>query len=209
VSRKSDDRAGWTCPDCERTYRISSARPRPVRCPKCEETRTRAEEDSVIEFAAVAMEPGPHAITASGEPTATGETESPVAVERSSAGRSARTAVAQPEAPTRKQFDQMIAHLESINRTMTLFRRFLWAIGVVALLNVLLVGASLIYGMSMLGSFSSLFPGGGSAGRNDASQHLNLNEQRAFNDLPPEVRRNLEAVEDYSNVLNELLEESR
>lgn len=103
----------------------------------------------------------------------------------------------------------MIAHLESINRTMTLFRRFLWAIGVVALLNVLLVGASLIYGMSMLGSFSSLFPGGGSAGRNDASQHLNLNEQRAFNDLPPEVRRNLEAVEDYSNVLNELLEESR
>ena len=137
------------------------------------------------------------------------EPESRFAVERSGAEGDAHVAAAQSDGPTREQFDQMIAHLESINRTMKLFRRFLWAIGIVALLNVLLVGASLIYGMSMLGSISSLFSGSGDAGGNGAGQKLNLDNPNALNNLPPEVRKNLEAVENYSDALNELLEEAQ
>ncbi len=203
MSRETNDRIAWTCPECERTYRIPKSRPRPARCTKCEEKKKRGSEDSDIEFAALPS-------TAASRPTsASSEPESPVAVDHSRAERSADVTATQPDGPTREQFDQMIAHLESINRTMKLFRRFLWAIGIVALLNVLLVGASLIYGMSMLGSISSLFSGSGALGGNDAGQDLNLNDPRALENLPPEVRKNLEAVENYSDALNGLLEEAR
>ena len=203
MSRETTDRIVWTCPECERTYRIPKSRPHPARCAKCEEKKKTADEDSDIEFASVPSAVAPRSAYASLEP------ESRIAVERSSAERPVHVAAAQPDGPTREQFDQMIAHLESINRTMKLFRRFLWAIGIVALLNVLLVGASLIYGMSMLGSISSLFSGNGDAGGNGAGQNLNLNDPNALNNLPPEVRKNLEAVENYSGALNELLEEAR
>jgi hypothetical protein len=203
VSRETTARIAWTCPECERTYRIPKSRSRPARCAKCEEKKKRADEDSDIEFAAVPPAAESRSASAMREPA------SPVAAEHSSATRPAHVVEAQSDGPTREQFDQMIAHLESINRTMTLFRRFLWAIGIVALLNVLLVGVSLIYGMSMLGSLSSLFSGSGAAVGNGAGQNLNLNDRRALNNLPPEVRKNLQAVENYSDALNELLEDER
>jgi hypothetical protein len=203
VSRETTDRIAWTCPECDRTYRIPKSRPRPARCAKCEQKKKTADEDSDIEFAAV-----PSAAESRSAPTSQGP-ESRFAVERSSAERPAHVAAVPSDGPTREQFDQMIAHLESINRTMKLFRRFLWAIGIVALLNVLLVGASLIYGMSMLGSISSLFSGSADVGGNGAVQNLNLDNPRALNNLPPEVRKNLEAVENYSDALNELLEEAK
>ena len=108
--------------------------------------------------------------------------------------------------PTREQFDEMIEHLASINRTMKLFRRFLWAIGIVALLNVLLVGASLLYGMSMLGSLFSGVSGSTDGDGGDIGQNLKLNDQRALNALPPEAQK---LIEDYSAQLNEALREAQ
>lgn len=100
----------------------------------------------------------------------------------------------------------MIEHLDSINRTMKLFRRFLWAIGIVALLNVLLVGASLLYGMSMLGSLFSGVSESTDAGGDGIGQNLNLNDQRALNALPPEAQK---IIEDYSTQLNEALRDAQ
>ncbi|MBI1310915.1 hypothetical protein GC176_06365 [bacterium] len=200
MSRETSDRIAWTCPECERTYRIPRSRPRPVRCARCAGKQKRIDDDSDVEFAALSSEPASQKPALTAAPTDRGELFSePGAV------LTVRGGASESAAPTREQLDQMIAHLESINRTMKLFRRFLWAIGIVALLNVLLVGASAIYGMSMLGS---LFSGGGS-GDNGARQNLNLNDQRALNALPPEVRKNLKAVEDYSDTLNELLNEGQ
>ncbi len=59
----------------------------------------------------------------------------------------------------------MIAHLESINWDHEAVSPLSGRRNCCALLNVeALVGASLIYGMSMLGSISSLFSGSGDAG---------------------------------------------
>ena len=197
MSRETTDRIAWTCPECERTYRIPKSRSRPARCTKCEEKKKTADEDSDIEFAAVPSEAESRSASANREPESLG------AFESSSAARHGHVVAAPSDAPTREQFDQMIAHLESINRTMKLFRRFLWAIGIVALLNVLLVGASLIYGMSTL---SSLFSGSGAADGNGAVQNLNLDNPRVLNGLPPQVQK---FAEEYSTELNKALEEAR
>ncbi len=199
MSRESTERVAWKCPECERTYRIPRSRSRPTRCTKCEGNQKRFDEESDIEFAAVPSAPVPRATHAVKETPADGGAASVANVLQTSTDDPASASVA----PTRDQFDQMIEHLASINRTMKLFRRFLWAIGIVALLNVLLVGASLLYGMSMLGS---LFSGSTDAGGDDIGQNLNLNDQRALNALPPEAQK---LIEDYSAQLNEALREAQ
>ena len=197
MSRGSSGRVAWTCPECERTYRIPRSRPRPERCANCEARQKRDTDDGDIEFASAPAEPALRTAFVR-EPLAAAVkagTSSFSAIDAESATESAP--------PTREQFDEMIAHLESINRTMRLFRRFLWAIGIVALLNVLLVGASLLYGMSML---SSLFSGGGGAGANGAGANLQLNDQRALDALPPEMKK---AIEDYFGAIDEAQRDAR
>lgn len=199
MSRETTERVTWKCPECERTYRIPRSRSRPARCANCEGKKKRVDEDSDIEFAAVPSEPAPRATH--------DLRETPVAAGAAIVSQSASTDPASASAtPTREQFDQMIEHLDSINRTMKLFRRFLWAIGIVALLNVLLVGASLLYGMSMLGSLFSGVSESTDAGGDGIGQNLNLNDQRALNALPPEAQK---IIEDYSTQLNEALRDAQ
>ncbi len=197
MSRGSSGRVAWTCPECERTYRIPQSLPRPERCANCEARQKRDTDDGDIEFAAAPAEPAPRAAFVR-EPLAAAVNAGTSSCSTIDAGAATESAL-----PTREQFDEMIAHLESINRTMKLFRRFLWAIGIVALLNVLLVGASLLYGMSML---SSLFSGGGGAGANGAGASLQLGDQRALDALPPEAKK---AIEDYLGAMDDALQDAR
>lgn len=210
MTRETTDRIAWTCPECERTYRIPRSRPRPARCAKCAGRQKRADDDSDVEFAEVPSEPAARSTLATPPTLAAREpaTQAGAAagVERPGAALAAAFGSSEATGPTQVQIAQVLEHLESISRTMKLFRRFLLAIGIVALLNVLLVGASVIYGIWMMGSLSSLFSGDGGAG---GAAGLNVNAPNGAAALPPQVQKDLRAVEDYSDALNELLQESK
>ncbi|MHC4876493.1 MAG: hypothetical protein ACYTGL_08335 [Planctomycetota bacterium] len=166
------------------------SRQRPVRCARCADN-SRDDDSGEIEF---------KSLSESAERTAS---VAPLPVAHSTEKSEKPSAVAGPGgAEVQRQLDQVLAHLDGISRTMKLFRRFIWAIGIAMLLNVVVVAACVIYGISMLGSLTGALSGSGGAGAHG-------NGQEAINALPEQFRRDFQAVEDYSNTLNELLEEAR
>lgn len=115
-----------------------------------------------------------------------------------------------------EQLDQILNHLEGISRTMRLIRKFVWAIGIATLLNILVVGVSLVYSVSMLGSFTSLFSGDGGlvapdpeAGNGGQPRGNGGGRGGPLDNvaIPQQARENLEKIEEYNNVLNDLLQE--
>ncbi len=190
MSRQAAERIAWTCPECRRTFRVPRSRKRPVRCARCA-GNSRDDDSGEIEFKSLS-EPAERAASVAPLPAA------------DTTGKSADTSADAQlgDAGIQRQLDEVLTHLDGISRTMKLFRRLVWGIGIAMLLNVVVVAACVIYGISMLGSLTGALSGSGDAGGN-------VNGQEAVNALPEQFRRDFQAVEDYSNTLNELLEEAR
>lgn len=112
----------------------------------------------------------------------------------------------------RQEREQLMAHVANISRTMTFFRRLVWALVIVMLLNFLLMGGALFYSMKQLSSMGGLLDGnagaqqpgggvvqGGGGGRVPVGGQLDR--------LPPALRERLKPVEDYYGQVNDLLDE--
>lgn len=195
MTEQSEARVVWQCPDCLRTFRLPRSRPQPVRCRQCAQ---RQAEEEPIEFAAAV----PDRAT---ERASNGSSVRP-AVTTASLIQSASTdpATGLSSDTTSAQMAQVLDHLSDIRRTMKLFRRFIWGIGIALLLNIALMGLSLLYGMSLIGSLSS-FVSGEAGSVPGQPGRIDVDRER----LPPRLQQDLQAVEEYSNVLNELLQDSR
>lgn len=108
------------------------------------------------------------------------------------------------------RIDEMLEHLEGITRTMNLVRWVMWGLGVATVLSVVVTVGGLLYSMSMIGSLTDLLgqPVGGLA-----TDELPAEGGRAGDDgvrnaqIPPQLREKLKPIEDYSNTVNELLNE--
>lgn len=111
--------------------------------------------------------------------------------------------------------DEMLKHLEGITRTMKLVRWVMWGLGGVTVLSVVVTAGGMLYSMSMIGSLSDLLnpPAGGFAidevhvGGGGAEGGRVGNDRVRDAQIPPQLREKLKPIQDYSDKINELLDE--
>ena len=106
--------------------------------------------------------------------------------------------------------DQILEHLEGISRTMKLVRWVMWGLGFATVVSVVVTAGGLLYSISMMGSLGDLLnqpageiplgelPGNGAQG--GAMPQGNAR-------IPPQLQEQLKPIQEYSNVVNELLDE--
>ena len=97
---------------------------------------------------------------------------------------------------------EMIEYLANISRTMTFFRRLVWGMLFVMLLNVALMGAGLFFTFRQLASLSGLFARPANVG---APLERGRRGQ-AGRDLQ-QAGRDMQQIEEYLRTLNELLQD--
>ena len=109
-----------------------------------------------------------------------------------------------------ERVDEILKHLEGISRTMKLVRCVMWGLGFATVVSVVVTAGGLLYSISMMGSLGDLLnqPAGeiplgelpGNGGQDGALPQGNGR-------IPPQLQEKLKPIQDYSNVLNELLDE--
>lgn len=231
-------RVAWKCPDCGRSYRVPAEQRATASCPKCVGNRRGDEDDiefaeaeeprkktfsvSVTRSATAASSVAdPFLEAASREPVRSEPARSePSRGEPSRSERSKQTH--REESPTAKRLnkpagdssrdDVILDRLDELTKSMRFFKRLVWCMIIATALNALLMGIGLFYSMSMLGSIGSVFS---SAGEIDPRQLEQIgdpeqlrNGEGAAANLPPGVRQNLQAIQEYSDTVNELLQET-
>ncbi len=218
MSSSGKSRAAWTCPECSRTFRIPKSKPRPRRCPECSRkesasgaTQSTGADDSdefyfqeaqparasSLKFGVVAQ---PAAAPASSQ-------SKPVSKETSQPAASSATSIDELS----DRVDQILEHLEGISRTMKLVRWVMWGLGFATIVSVVVTVGGLLYSISMMGSLGDMLnqPAGEiplgefveDGGQSGAMPQGNAQ-------IPPQLREKLKPIQDYSNALNELLEEA-
>jgi hypothetical protein len=109
-----------------------------------------------------------------------------------------------------ERVDQILEHLEGISRTMKLVRWVMWGLGVATILSVVVTAGGLLYSISMMGSLGDLLnPPAGEMPLGeileDGGQGGAMGQGNAK--IPQHLQEKLKPIQDYSNVLNELLDE--
>jgi len=106
--------------------------------------------------------------------------------------------------------DQILEHLEGISRTMKLVRWVMWGLGFATVVSVVVTAGGLLYSISMVGSLGDLL--------NQPAGEIPLGElpgnggqggvmPQGGDDIPPQLQEKLKPIQDYSKILNELLDE--
>ncbi len=171
----------WTCPECGRTYRLRNGRDIPELCKQCVRRNERA-----------ARSPGKVAPSAKS-----------VTREKPAAPVADKALPAEVEAHiARKERERLLADIANISRTMTFFRRLVWGMIFMMLLNFVLIGAAFFYSMGQMSSLGGLFDGA-PAGQQNGRQA----DGPGKNGVPGLGAEQLKPFEDYVGTLNELLEE--
>lgn len=197
---KTKSRVPWTCPDCGRDYQLSPERALPEVCKQCQRRNERAERTAARAAGRGVPEPP--------TPGAAATAAAPINVlrrpdELPSGGES-------PLA--RKERDELLSHVANISRTMTFFRRLVWALVFLMILNFIFMGVAFFYSMSQLSSLGGAFD----QAANDAAVgpvdnvvngRVAAGQQQQTQQLPPALREKLKPVEDYYGAVNDLLNE--
>jgi hypothetical protein len=106
----------------------------------------------------------------------------------------------------RQERERLLADVANISRTMTFFRRLVWAMVIMMVLNFLLIGAAFLYSMKQMSSLDGLLLNkGGAAVPQQQGQRLPGNQQ----ELPPGIAEKMKPIQDYFDQLNQALEETR
>lgn len=213
MSSSRESRVVWTCPECSRNFRIPKSKPRPKLCVKCAKqakSSSVANEPDLEENGDLYFQ----------EAEAAPKSSLKFGVVTQRAGETAAPSSPRPEPPRAEsgasveelseRIDEILEHLEGITRTMKLVRWVMWGLGAATVLSVVVTAGGLLYSMSMMGSLTDLLNqpvGGLEVGELPAEggQVENVGGREA--QIPPGLREKLKPIEDYSNQLNELLDE--
>ncbi len=217
MSSSGKSRVVWTCPECSRTFRIPKSKPEPRLCAKC----SRKEK---VAGAATSSRDGDsnEMFFEEAEPTRSsslsfGVVAQPMSPPPSSQAKSTPKETSQADASSATSIDelsdrvdQILEHLEGISRTMKVVRWVMWGLGFATIVSVVVTAGGLLYSISMMGSLGDLLnqPGGEipmgdileDGGQGGAMPQGNAQ-------IPPQLQEKLKPIQDYSNVLNELLDE--
>jgi hypothetical protein len=106
--------------------------------------------------------------------------------------------------------DQILVHLEGISRTMKVVRWVMWGLGFATIVSVIVTAGGLLYSISMMGALGDLL--NQPAGEIPLGEILEDGGQggampQGNGQIPPQLQEKLKPIQDYSNVLNELLDE--
>ena len=214
-------RVARKCPDCGCSYRVPAEKRATASCPKCVDERRGGESN--IEFAEAEEPKKTFSVSVTRSATAASSVADPF-LEAASRGpaqsepvRSKQTH--REESPTAKRLnkpagdsqrdDVILNRLDELTKSMRFFKRLVWCMIIATALNALVMGIGLFYSMKMLDSIGSVFS---AAGEIDPDQpgdprQLRNGEGDAAN-LPPGLRQNLQAIQEYSDTVNELLQET-
>ena len=218
MSSSGKSRVVWTCPECSRTFRIPKSKPEPRLCAKCSRkekasgaaTSSRDDDSSEMFF-----QEAPPTRSSS---LKFGVVAQPVTTPPSSQSKPTPKETPQPtEHATTSidelsdRVDQILEHLEGISRTMKVVRWVMWGLGFATIVSVVVTAGGLLYSISMMGSLGEVLnqpPGEIPMGDilEDGGQGGAMPQGNA--QIPPQLREKLKPIQDYSNVLNELLEEA-
>lgn len=105
----------------------------------------------------------------------------------------------------RQERERLLADVANISRTMTFFRRLVWAMVIMMILNFVLIGAAFMYSMKQMSSLDGLLNQGGAAALQEQGQMPAGNQQ----ELPPGIAEKMKPIQDYFDQLNQALEETR
>jgi len=193
MSRQSKGRVEWQCPSCERTFRIPATKPRPHACPECLTAReTRATSAAVSEdvVSGPLDELPSHTEPPSGSP--------PPLQNRPPTHRklTSKTDVSVQDLDR----PEIVEYLANISRTMTFFRRLVWGMVFVMILNVVVMGVGAIFAVQQLGSLQGLMQMPAPANV-QARPHPN-----GRGPLPPPGEA-IQQIGEYTQTVNELLKE--
>jgi hypothetical protein len=189
MSRSSESRVVWKCPECRRNFRTLRSKPIPDVCVKCAKKSARpggvatagsADDEEMYFQEAEAAKAGSLkfgvAVQPAGRPAppAVGVVSSAGGVVSSagSAGQSTDRREPSPQAQSTgdgvsvedlsERLDEVLEHLEGITRTMKLVRWVMWGLGLATILSGVVTLGGLLYSMSLVGSLSDVMnPQGG------------------------------------------------
>ena len=216
MSSSGESRVVWTCPECSRVFRIPRSKPQPRLCVKCsrqekasgaaKSSGTDDAEDmhfqeadqtrsSSLKFGVLAQP-----VTSPVKPQSSVHTN----VSHSDSGST--TSIDELS----DRVDQILEHLEGISRTMKLVRWVMWGLGFATVVSVVVTAGGLLYSISMMGSLGDLLnqpageiPPGELPGNGAQGGAMPQGNAR----IPPQLQEQLKPIQEYSNVLNELLDE--
>ena len=214
MSSSGKSRVVCTCPECSRTFRIPTSKPQSRLCAKCSrnEKASGAAQSSGTDDA-------DELYFQEAEPTRSSSLKFGVVAQPATSppqpSSASVVAAAVPGNTTSidelsERVDQILEHLEGISRTMKLVRWVMWGLGIATILSVVVTAGGLLYSISMMGSLGDLL--------NQPAGEIHLGEIQGDGGggvampqgdvkIPPQLRQKLKPIEDYSNVLNELLDE--
>jgi len=216
MSSAGESRVVWTCPECSRVFRIPRSKPQPRLCVKCsrKEKASGAAQSSGTDDAeemyfqeADRTRSSPLKFGVLAQPV-TSPSPSPSSSSVAEAEESPGSSTSIDELSER--VDEILEHLEGISRTMKLVRWVMWGLGFATVVSVVVTAGGLLYSISMLGSLGDLLnqpageiplgelPGNGAQG--GAMPQGNAR-------IPPQLQEQFKPIQEYSNVVNELLDE--
>lgn len=217
MSSSGKSQVVWTCPECSRTFRIPKSKAEPRLCVKCSRkgksagaaTSSRDDDSNEMFFQEA-------------EPTRSsslkfGVVAQPVSTSPSFRSKSTPEEISQADASSATSIDelsdrvdQILEHLDGISRTMRVVRWVMWGLGFATIVSVVVTACGLLYSISMMGSLGDLL--NQPAGEIPIGEILEDGGQggavpQGNAQIPPQLQEKLKPIQDYSNVLNELLDE--
>lgn len=188
-TRSQGNVSSWQCPECGRSYRIPVGSETPTICKQCTRRNQRAENRDRQSKEATADRTAPLA-TQSVEPSGrNGQLED--------LKREAAAASLPPEVEAhlaRLEREKLVAEVASMSRSLKSFKKIVWALLLMLLLNVVVSGVALYFGMQQLSSLDGML--GGLEG--EVGPGLD-GKQPAGN-----LKGIVKPVKDYADLLNEL-----
>lgn len=228
MSRSSESRVVWKCPECQRNFRTLRSKPIPDVCVKCAKKAARSRDVAAADSAddqemyfqeAEQAKSGSLkfgvAVQAAGQSTpSAGGVVQPVG----RAGRSTDGPESSPQ-PTddgvsvedlSERLDEVLEHLEGITRTMKLVRWVMWGLGLATIISVVVTLAGLMYSMSLVGSLGDLgdLQGGAMPGGelpDGAVPGVGVPGGNAG--IPGKMQKDLQKIQEYNDTVDDLLKE--
>ena len=204
MSHSNSARIVWKCPECFRNFRIPKSKPRPALCTTC--AKKSAASGTVLPHGSSSSADDDEVYFQEAEPARSSSLKFDVSVQRPSEAEALPTASSNVSVEELSgRLDEVLEHLEGITRTMRLVRWVMWGMGAATVLSIVVTGAGLLYSMSLIGSLTNLM--------NQPDQIIPAGEVPAGNRLggdariPPQLRQDMQKIEEYSRTMDELLKE--
>lgn len=195
-------RVAWRCPDCGRSFRVLAEQRATASCPKCS---VREQDMEFAEAPASSRKSFSVSVTRSPSTGKSAESERHESRDSSSDAHRSESTARRLNAPAgdAARDDVILSRLDELTKSMRFFKRLVWCMIIATALNALIMGIGLVYSIQMLGTFGDVFS---SAGEIDPQK---IQNGEGLENLPPDLQKNLQAIQNYSDTLNELMDETR